>query len=198
MDWLSQRARTILDAFTLRRVVAIPIVIAVITAVVHGSAALSQFILHHEGQMLFGVPSWMYGLLAGLLLLLYFIVEYATRLRLQLEPKLRLSFDPSGGCLVDSPIQHFAPNQNGHMMLVGEARAIFARIRVEALSKTTVRGCSAYITVIETRNDVGIFVRHQIHDPVQLSEGAPALTDIPPRVPKFWISLSCSGNKTLS
>src|SRR5260370_1971862 len=107
MVWVNQRATTILNAFTLRRVIALPIVIAVVTAVVHGSAALSQFFLQQEGRMLLGLPSWAYGLLAGLLLLLFFLLEYANRLRLELEPNLPVTFYREHICLVHSPLPHF-------------------------------------------------------------------------------------------
>jgi hypothetical protein len=103
MGWLGQRATTVVGALTLRRVIALPIMVAVITAAVRGSTAITGYLLEHEWRFL-GLPSWAFGLLAGLLLLLYFLIEYANRLRLELEPKLQVSFDRERGCVVESNI----------------------------------------------------------------------------------------------
>jgi hypothetical protein len=189
MGWFGQRSATIIDAFTLRRVIALPIVIAVVTAVVHGSTALSEFFLHQQGQMILGLPSWAYGLLAGLFLVLYFLLEYATRLRLEIQPKLRVSFDPDRGCLVKSPVQHFGQVPGTYTntpvtILQRTTTSIFARVRADALSKSKVRGCIAFITAIESRNQSDTeFKRHQIYDPIPLDTKE---SDVPPNVPWFW------------
>lgn len=195
MGWLSQRAATIVDAFTLRRVIALPIVIAVVTAVVHGSAALSQFFFHQEGRMLLGLPSWAFGVLAGLLLMLFFLLEQATRLRLEIQPKLKVSFDAERGCLVISPVQHFRQepgtyNDTPRTVLARETKSIFARVRADTTSISKVRGCVAYITAIESKKQpTDPFQRHPIHDPIPL---ALQEADIPSKVPWFWDFITIS------
>lgn len=194
MGWFGQRATTILNAFTLRRVLALPLAVAVVTAFVHGSAALSQFFLHQEGRMLLGLPSWAYGVLAGLLLLIYFLLEYATRLRLEIEPKLRVSFDRERGCLVNTPVQHFIQEHGAYggtrTVLAHTTRAIFARIRADALSSTKVRGCVAYITAIKSKKQSeDSFTRHPIHDPIPLASQE---ADVPTKVPWFWDFITVS------
>jgi hypothetical protein len=54
MDWLSQRVATLLDAFTLRRVIALPIVIAVVSVAATLSTAISQTFAN--GDLLLGLP----------------------------------------------------------------------------------------------------------------------------------------------
>lgn len=195
MGWLSQRATTIVDAFTLRRVIALPIVIAVVTAVVHGSAALSQFFFHQEGRMLLGLPSWAFGVLAGLLLVLYFVLEQATRLRLESLPKLKVSFDAERGCLVVCPVQYFRQEPGTYdntprTVLARETKSIFTKIRADAVSISKVRGCVAYITAIESEKQLtDQFERHPIHDPIPLASQE---IDIPSKVPWFWDFMTIS------
>jgi len=194
MGWLGQRATTIVGALTLRRVIALPIVVAVVTATVRGSAAISDYLIAHEWRLL-GLPSWAYGLLAGLLLFIYFLIEYANRLRLELEPKLDVSFDRERGCLVDSPVQHYQDQPTTiagvvHRVMVKETRALYARIRADTLSKTRVRDCSAFITAIESRKQSSdAFTKHQIQDPIPLSAEE---VDVPARVPWFWDFITVS------
>jgi hypothetical protein len=112
--------------------------------------------------------------------------DRADQLTLEIQPKLKLSFDPALGCLVDSPVQEWFEAADTHkMVLARETRTIFARIRVDALSKTKVRECSAFLTEIETKQG-DAFVRYPIHDPVQLDQGSAAETIIAPKVPRFW------------
>ncbi len=192
MGWWGQRAATLVGALTLRRVIALPIMVAVVTLAIRGAAALSAYLLEHEWRFL-GLPPWAFGLLAGLLLLLYFLLEYANRLRLELEPKLQISFDRERGCVVDSPMQHYQdqPGVYGGVrrVLIGETRALFARIRADALSKTKVRDCSAFITAIESRTQPGPFTKHPIQDPIPLG---PQEVDVSPRVPRFWDFITVS------
>jgi hypothetical protein len=76
----------------------------------------------------------------------------ADHLTLQIRPKLKISFDPDRGCLVDSPVQEWFEQADTHKLaLAWEYRTIYARIRVDAISKVKVRGCSAFLTEIETK-----------------------------------------------
>jgi hypothetical protein len=89
--------------------------------------------------MLLGLPSWAFGVLAGLLLILYFLLEQATRLRLEIQPKLKVSFNVERGCLVVTPVQHFRQepgtcNNIPRTVLARETKSIFARVRVDSLS----------------------------------------------------------------
>jgi hypothetical protein len=151
--------------------------------------------LEHEWRFL-GLPPWVFGLLAGLLALLYFLIEYANSLRLELQPKLRLSFDRERGCVVESPVQHYQDQPSAlvqgaiQRVLVKETRALYARIRADALSKTRVRGCSAFITAIESKiPPATVFTTYPIQDPIPLSAQE---ADVSPRVPSFWDFITVS------
>ena len=93
MGWLKNRFETLVDALTLKRVIALPLIIAVITALVR----LAPVIARAGGASLFlAAPAWTRGLTGGLILLVYFLLEYATWKRLELEPKFDVVFPVSG------------------------------------------------------------------------------------------------------
>jgi hypothetical protein len=150
MEWVKERWKTILDSFTLRQVIALPIFIAVVTGVVRGSAALSDFLTRQEGRMLFGVPSIVWGILAGLLLILYFLVQHATQLRKSLAPKISVLFNASGEGIVRTPTEIYE-QRDGKWARVRTDLAVYIRITIRALSQTTVKGCVAFLTKIEKR-----------------------------------------------
>src|SRR5579872_2396276 len=88
----------------------------------------------------------------------------------RLKPKFKLSFDPGMGCVVESPTaisgSDAALAQGGgsaHPSLM--IRSLFARVRADAMTSATVHNCRARLTVIETKNDAGEFVRRDVHDP---------------------------------
>jgi len=143
-DWWD----SILESFTLRRVIALPILIAVVTAVVRGSTALSEFFTHQEGRTLLGIPSFAWGLLAGLLLILGFVIQHATSLRKSLSPKISVSFNPTGDGIVRTPTEIY--EQTGSKWAgVRTDQAVYIRIAIRTLSRTTVKACVAYLTKIE-------------------------------------------------
>jgi hypothetical protein len=195
MDWLKQRTTTLLGALTLRRVIALPIMFAVVAAAVRAGQTVTAYLLEHEWRFV-GLPPWAFGLFALLLLLIYFLIEYANRLRTELEPKLKVCFDRERGCLVDSPVQHYQDQPSTlvqgavQKVLIKETRALFARIRADALSRTKVLGCSAFITAIESRIEAGAtFTKYPIQDPIPLSTHE---VDVSPRVPCFWDFITVS------
>jgi len=181
MDWFWSRASTIAEALTLRRVIAIPIAVTVITVVVRGSAALSEYFTTRNGHMLLGIPSWVYGIFAGLLLLLYFVGEYATRLRLQIAPCLNVSFDQNGMGMVLAVHRSTSPTPTSGTER--ESRSSYVRIRIDALSKTTVHGCSAFIIALEKRlKTAAAFTPISLPEPVSLREQQ---FDVVPQVPSM-------------
>jgi hypothetical protein len=150
MMWLRDRASTVRDALTLQRVLALPIIFAIVTAAIR----LAPVIAEREAPFL-SIPAWVWGVLAFLIVLLYFVIEHATRLRLRLAPKLKLSFNPNEA-IVQTPAQ----TQTGELVQQGAATWTFAttehmasyvRIRVEAALETTVRGCTAFLIGLEKR-----------------------------------------------
>jgi hypothetical protein len=176
MGWFHERKETVLAAFTLRRVVAIPIVIAVITVVVRGSAALSEFLTRGEGRMLLGVPSWMWGLIAGLLLALYFVIEYATHLRLTIKPTIDVQFNPDAEGIVQTRTEIYE-----HDKKIRDDVAKYIRITLIALSPKTVKGCAVFLTKLEKRFiPTGQFIDIPIRGALSLTQNP---VDVYPRVP---------------
>jgi hypothetical protein len=146
MSWIGDRKDTLLDAFTLRRVIAVPILVATVTAVIHGSAALSKIFAHGDGNTLLGAPSWYWGIIAGILLIFWFLLEHANRLRLELKPKLKVSFNPDVEGIVRTPTVILLPNNQRIDDL-----ATYVRITLTCLSGVTVKNCAAFLTKIEKK-----------------------------------------------
>jgi len=154
MGWLKNRFETLVDALTLRRVIALPLVIAVITALVRLAPAIARA----EGTpMLLGVPAWAWGLIGGLVLLVYFLIEYATRKRLELQPRFDVGF-PAGLGIV-AAIAREPTVSNGRVDHGPPFGTRYVRIQVDNLSATTIKDCVAGITKLEKRGkDTANFV----------------------------------------
>jgi hypothetical protein len=178
MGWFSQRKTTVLEAFTLRRVLALPIVISVVTAVVHASVALSNLLA--KGQLLLGVPSWVYGIVAGLLLVLFFFLEHATRLRIELEPRLNVSFNPDAEGITRTPTEVYAYT-GSKVEKVRDDEAIYVRITLKSLSKATVKDCVAFVTKLEKKTLTDTeFIDIPLHGAIPL---VPSPIVVYPRIP---------------
>jgi hypothetical protein len=75
------------------------------------------------------------------------LIGQATHLRLQLEPKLKLSFNPNAEGMGRTPTKVYEPS--GKELRTDEA--IYIRITLDCLSKATVKDCVAFITKIEKK-----------------------------------------------
>jgi len=135
MGWLKNRFETLVDALTLKRVIALPLIIAVITALVR----LAPVIARAEGAPLFlAVPAWTWGLTGGLILLVYFLLEYATRKRLELQPKFDVVFPVSGLGIIAAIAREPIPS-NGRIDYGPPFKTRYVRIQIDNLSGTTLR-----------------------------------------------------------
>ncbi len=143
MGWISQRVETLREAFTLRRVFAISIFIAVI----HGAASAVEWIAN--GENLLGAPPWVYAAFAGLLVVICLLIEHANRLRVDLEPKFKISFNPDAEGVAQTPTEIRIMEGDAIKTILDEA--IYMRITVDCLSKATIKECVAFITKIEKR-----------------------------------------------
>jgi hypothetical protein len=186
MGRFADRGITIKNSLTLERVIAVPILFGVIT----GVDRLASLIAAQRGAMLAGVPGWAWATLAVSWLLLGFMIEYATRLRLSLIPKLALSFNPLKEGIVQTPIEVPVQGSISGQVLIKEYRASYVRIRIDALSKTTVKGCAAYLTKIEKRRHPGeAFVEVPLSADLLLT---PTPIDVPPKVRGTVDFLTCN------
>jgi hypothetical protein len=178
----------ILEAFTLRRVIALPIFIAVVTAVVRGSAALSEYLTRQEGHAFLGVPSPAWGILAGLLLVFYFLIQYATRIRKSIIPKISVVFNPSGEGIVRTPTEVYQQTE-GKWAKIRTDQAVYIRITIRAMSRMTVKGCVAFITRIQKRpTPTASFTEVLVFNAIALTQTP---LDVYPRVPATVDFLKC-------
>ena len=172
MHWLKDRIATAMEAFTARRTFVVGAIVAVGTLVFNYLPQLSWT----EVPVLFDVPALAWAVLAALLAMIYFLFEYAHRNRMILIPKIRPSFDQHEGGVVQTPTKF--KDEEGRT--IHETTASHVRIKVEALSSLTIRGCSAFLTGIEKRKD-GSFI------PIQLPYSIPLTNseiDVPAKVPR--------------
>jgi hypothetical protein len=148
MGGLKNRFDTLVDAITLRRVIALPLIIAVITALVR----LAPVIARAEGAPMFlGVPPWMWGVIGGLLLLAYFLLEYGNRKRLELQPKFDVVFPASGLGIVSAIAREPTPTSDGRLNYGPPFKTRYCRIQIDNLSGATIKNCVAGITALEKR-----------------------------------------------
>lgn len=148
--WIIDRYEVLREALTLQRVFAISLMFAAATAVATLSSQIAQWI-SGEGAMLLGVPSWAWGLLASLALTGWFLLEYALRLKREVTPRVRASFDAEKAGItlaIERPVNPGALSPHGF-------RATYIRFRVETLSKKAVRDCTAHIIGIWKRPSDG-------------------------------------------
>ena len=126
MGSLKERLLTLVEALTVRRFLRISFLFAAVTAVVHYVPTLAK---EADLSALLGAPfAWACGMIAGLVLLVYFVNEHAVRLRRSLLPKIELSCEKRG-CVVQTRVEKYAPAQStGHPVLVGEGFASSVRI----------------------------------------------------------------------
>ena len=172
MHWLKDRIATAMEAFTARRTFVVGAIVAVGTLVFNYLPQLSWTGV----PVLFDVPALAWAVLAALLAMIYFLFEYAHRNRMILIPKIRPSFDQHEGGVVQTPTKF--KDEEGRT--IHETTASHVRIKVEALSSLTIRGCSAFLTGIEKRKD-GSFI------PIQLPYSIPLTNseiDVPAKVPR--------------
>jgi hypothetical protein len=184
-DWWS----TLIEALTLRRVIALPIVFATVTAVVH----LAPFLAREMNRpMLLGAPSWAFGVIALLALLCFFVIAYATRLRLSLLPNIEFSCDPERGCLVQTRVEKFALKDgqpvraaDGQPVRV-EVMASSIRISVRAISKVAPEDATAFLTKFERLSEAGVWEPSKYSELVQLPWVGETMTaDLSDLFPRF-------------
>lgn len=184
-DWLS----TLIDAFTLQRVLALPLFVTFVTLAVRYGPILAQ---EANRPVLLAAPPWAFGAIAGLTLLLLFVVTYATRLRLSLLPKMVLVCDPEQGSLVRTRVAKFAlkdgqPVHAEDGQPVGtEVMASSIRISVRATTRVAPKNATAFLTKFEKLNEAGEWESSRYNELVQLPWVGETMTaDLSDLFPRF-------------
>src|SRR5262249_2058124 len=133
MGWLKNRFETLVDALTLKRVIALPLIIAVITALVR----LAPVIGRAEGAPLFlAVPAWTWGLTGGLILIVFFLLDYVTRNRLDLQPRVAVVCPVSGLGIIAAIAREPIPS-NGRIDYGPPFKARYVHIQIDNLRNDT-------------------------------------------------------------
>jgi|SRR6266496_1751998 len=145
--------------------------------------------------------SWHWWIVALLALILVIFMESAYRaitrreaamadLTKTLTPKVQLSFNPTRGGITQTPVQVSQQDPGAVIPMVREYMATYVRIRVEALSKTTVKGCTAFLVDLEKIRDTDdAFIPISLPHGLWLREEP---FDVLPDVPCAVDFLSCS------
>lgn len=176
MDWAG-RGVALKEAFGVRKYVVLGMVGGIATML----DALNEK-LHSKGIVLFNDPSF-YLVAAGIVVLLvaFWIFEYAYKLRQRLTPKVELSFSDSGG-VVSSPVKDRVPVvQNGMVTVLdsNERTCIYIRGLVKAISDRAVVGCVAYLVGVRKMDPQtkAILTTHYLDD-IQLPWSGMAVSPI--------------------
>lgn len=122
--------------------------------------------------------------MGGLVLLLYFLLEYATRTRLELQPKFDVVFRAHGLGIVPA-IAREPDVSEGRIVHGPPFQTRYVRIEIDNLSPTTIKNCVAGITRLEKRrpeepNFVGIDLPQTIflrNEPFDVYPNMPCTVD---------------------
>jgi hypothetical protein len=157
MDWFANRYSTIIEALTAQRF----LVVGAIFGLGAAAANFAPRISWGGRPMLLNTPPWTWGVMVALLALLYFIFEYAHRKRMELVPKIRLSFDQHAGGIVQTPTQ-ITKVERG-VLQQADSNGSYVRIKIETASKGVIRDCVAFLKVLHKKNVTsGEFARIQL------------------------------------
>jgi hypothetical protein len=97
---------------------------------------------------LLAIPHWAVGSIVVLGLLLFWMLQYADRVRRELEPKIELSCDPDRGCVVETPVLQME-HRDGGVVVTREYKAVSVRVWVKATSKIAPKNVAAFMTKFE-------------------------------------------------
>jgi len=118
---------------------------------------------------LIGIPTWAIGVIVGFGLLLWWMVEYAVRLRRSLTPKLSIGL----GGIVTTPVKEKTKSLDLKTGLVttktDEYQAVYLRGVVVAESEKAVSHCMAYLTGVRKKDKTTLqYTATQYLDDIQL------------------------------
>ena len=143
MSWLNNRLTTLHAALGYRRYLLVPLIGAIAAFVDWVVTRLAEAGMSN----LIGVPSWAIGAFFATIMVGWWILEYAVKLRNQLLPKLEVLFDPESGGLTSTSFTNLETGE-----FVDTVKYI--RISVKGVSQKTVRECVANLVKIERRLDL--------------------------------------------
>jgi hypothetical protein len=104
--------------------------------------------------------------------------ERVMELENKIGPKLALSFHPEAEGLVQTPVVIRRQDPGAVTPIMQTTKSSYVRIRVEALSETTVTGCTAFLVGLEKSSAGDAFVAIQLPHAILLRDSF----DVPPKV----------------
>ena len=154
--------QTLVEALTLRRVIALPIMFSTVTVAMH----LAPFLAREVNRpMLLGAPPWAFGVMSLLGLLCIFVIIYANRLRVSLLPSITLSCEPERGGLVQTRVAQIA--RDGQV-LAQTLMATSIRVAVRAVTRIAPKNATAFVTKFEKLDTTGTWMASRYSELVQL------------------------------
>lgn len=179
--------RTLKEALTRKEIILGGVVVTAVTGAIAYYPKIARFLTSSTQETLVGVPGWAVATVVGSLVLSYFLLVYATRLRESLEPQLKLSFDQHESGIAITPIDVIGVDANGQRF-VERTSGTYIRIHIETVSKKGVSPCVPYIVAIAKRKlGHGPFTSIAIHNPIGLAE-----VTVRPSIKAHADFLSCS------
>jgi hypothetical protein len=195
MEWFRQRLEVAHSAYRHRRVlITIAVAICVFIGLFDDITQLAKDTVRSliavpiqphpkEGvAMIFGIPSWIVGVILLLTVVVVIVFEYAVSLHKKLKPDFDIDFDSTGIGIVKVPIEIRGIDRYGQLS-VTNSEGVYIRITLTAKTSAIVKNIIAFLVKIEkkkipTAPFSQIFMGGIYH---QLP-GTPL--DIPPRVPR--------------
>lgn len=136
---------------------------------------------------LIGIPSWTAGLALALVVLLWSLLSYANKLRLEKIPKVRIRYENEPKfrkeVIVEDEFQRY--------------RGISIRPTVEACADSTAERCIPYLTKSERKNEQGLFEEIPPYEPLKLEwavQGGFDPADIAKHIPRYFGTASSQEN----
>ena len=172
--------QTLVEALTLRRVIALPIMFSTVTVAMH----LAPFLAREVNRpMLLGAPPWAFGVMSLLGLLCIFVIIYANRLRVSLLPSITLSCEPERGGLVQTRVAQIA--RDGQV-LAQTLMATSIRVAVRAVTRIAPKNATAFVTKFEKLDTTGTWMASRYSELVQLPWVGETMTvDLSNLFPRF-------------
>ena len=154
MEWFSERYQAFSNAAGPRRYVLGFVFAAAVGAIDQIEQLLCWGIEQWVGTaqqcedqtMIFGFPSWIFGVTVAFILLFLWMLNYAVSLRRLLTPNFRVWFDPSGGGLSQTYETNTQTSE-----YIDDVK--YVRLAVTSLSRKSVSDCVANLVRIERRDE---------------------------------------------
>jgi hypothetical protein len=180
----------LVDALSLRRVLALSIIFAVVSGTVQLAPLLAR---EFNRTMFLGAPPVVWGAISLLLVLCGFLLKRLKEYRELLEPRMTLTCEPDRGGLVQTPVTKFVLDkgqpvfsERDRQPVSTRVMATSIRVSVRAASRVAPRNATAFLTKFERLNEGGVWETSRYNELVQVPWAGEGLAvDLSDLFPKF-------------